>query len=464
MASLASFLGSVLGYGTQGVPAYQQLQAQGIAGAPQINTTEEEQDAAQQSAALTQLQGLANGTGPSVAQGQLSAGLQQSIAAQQAAAAGGRYGQNAALRQRQAAQTAAGLQAGAANQATQTRAQEQQAGIQGSAQLAGQMRGQALAQSTAQAQLQQGYNQQLANLYGAEQGQTAQAAEQLQSSGFNALGSLGGGFLSGAAHGAILGMDSGGVIPTLNINPVSATSYTPFPAAYSSSSSSKSGPPPASAGGDVGTSNYSEDAVGAEEAQGGITGLDDGGVVPTLDIDPVRATSYTPFPSGSKSGGSSSSSGSSSALLALAAKHGAVSSGVTRIGERGPELFLPEHGQAKLIDRPGLVRLGQNGRDVVVPLKKGSAPYHHGPAPMQQTPMPSKPAPKNPKIMESAKKAMAGKGKVFSPGPHAAGLSPKTAPIVVRAMADHGIRPDGKDAKTLLQKARVARAMKYAAR
>lgn len=339
--NLANGLGEFFGYGTSSTPAYQQLQQQGISGVPTISTGEEEQNAAQQSAALAQLQGMAAGTGPSAAQAQLSAGLQQSIAAQQAAAAGGRYGQNAALRQRQASQTGAGLAAGAANQATQTRAQEQQFGAQAAGSLAGQMRQQSLAGATSQAQLQQGYNQQIAGLYGQEQGQQAQAGQNLQNSLTNSLGGLG-------------------------------------------------------------------------------------------------------------------------ALTSLLA-HGGVASGtLTRIGERGPELFMPEHGQAKLIDRPGLVRLGQAGKDVVVPLRKGSAPYHHGPAPMHETSMPSKPAPKNPKVMESAKKAMAGKGKVFSPGPGAAGLSPQTAPIVARAMADHGIHPDGKDAKTLLQNARVARAMKYA--
>lgn len=382
MASgLAGLFGNIFGYGVNNTPAAQQLANQGV-NQVQLQTGEEEQNAAAQQMALSQYQQMAAGLGPSAAQAQLSAGLQQSIAAQQAAAQGGRYGQNAALRQRQAAQTGAGLAGGAANQAAQLRAQEQQAGIQGSAATASQMRGQALQAATTQGQFQQQYNQLGAGLYGQEQGQQAQAGIGLQNSLFGGAGSLVSQGLSGLGGGT------------------------------------------ASTGSLLGSANSGLASVGqapvvlAGAAHGAVAGM----------------------------------------------AHGGMAGQPTYVGERGPELLLPQNGQAKLIDKPGMVRLGQHGRDIVVPLKKGSAPYKKGSLPKHETKMPSKPAPKQVELLESAKKAMAGKGKVFSPGPGAKGLSPETAPLVAKALADHGIDAKIQNARQILQHSRVLRALQHAGR
>lgn len=338
-------------------PAAAQLAAQGIDPVT-LQLAGFNAAGANQNQALNQYQQMAAGGGPSAAQAQLNAGLQQSMAAQQALASGGRYGQNAALRQRQAVQAGAGLQSQAANQAAQLRAQEQQAGIAGSASLSSQMANQQLQAALGQGQLSQEYNKLGAGLYGQEQGQTAQAAANLQGSLFNGAGSL--------INQGFSGVGGGGG--------------------------------PASTG-------------RAGMAHGGMAGRGQ----------------------------------------------------PTAIGEKGPELLLPEHGQAKLIDRPGVARLGQNGRDVVVPLERGSAPYHPGKVPNHETGRPQKPAPHQAKLLESAKKAMAGKGKVFSPGPGAKGLSPETAPIVAKALFDHGIKSDMPNARALLQHSRVQRALRHAA-
>ncbi len=90
----------------------------------QQTTPENDQDRAAQLALLQQLKGAAAGTGPSAAQSQLSDALSQTIQAQSAAAAGGRYGQNVALRQRAVANQGADLASRAANAAAGLRSQE----------------------------------------------------------------------------------------------------------------------------------------------------------------------------------------------------------------------------------------------------------------------------------------------------------------------------------------------------
>jgi hypothetical protein len=474
---VSGLLGSLFGYGPSGVSAQNQLAGQGVTGAPQIATGEEEANAAQEGQALQQLQNLASGTGPSAAQSQLSAGLQQSAAQQAALAAGGRYGQNAVLRQRQASETGAGLEAGAANQATQTRAQEQQFGAQAAGSLAGQMRGQSLAGATAQAQLQQDYNQQIANLYGQEQGQQAQAGMQLQ----NNLLSPGGGVgslltgLGGLAHGGVAHSDAGSAIPQLTISPIAATSYTPMPAQggqpqqkqktqQKTQTAAQPVDPFNGTGGGIPQGQF----VGY--AQQGLMPYGSGNVrtyqvgVPPEDSAP-SAYDDVGHVAGKQAGGTPfvGDFSASPALAALAA-HGAVEGRGTEtyIGEKGPELLLPHAGAAKLIDKPGLTRLGIKGEDVVVPLAKGSAPYHPGPLPKSETPMPSKPAPKNVQIQPKAARAMAGDGDTFSPGPGASALSPQTAPIVQQALADHGIHPGLAYAHELLRAHRVKRAMMFA--
>lgn len=348
--SLTGALGNLFGYGVGPTNAATQLQGQGIGGPAFANLGQESGDVAQQQALLAQLQGMAAGTGPSAAQAQLSSGIQQAVAAQQAAASGGRYGQNAALRQQAVANQGANLMAGGANQAAQMRAQEMQTGAQGAAGVAGQMTGQALQAAGMQQAGQQAYNNQLSNLYGAEQGQTAQAGQNLQNS---LVGSVGGALAAAMKDGGVAPrhMDSGGLSAIL-------AQLAPY----------------------------------------------------------VHAATRH-------------------------AARGSAGPGMTQVGERGPELLASSdpHERPKLITKPMMLNLGQSARDVVLPLKKGSAPYHPGPEPTTPSPRPTTPAPKHVAIKGEAQKAMAGKGKVHSPGPGAAGLSPKTAPVVAQTLAKHGM-------------------------
>jgi hypothetical protein len=145
------------------------------------------------------------------------------------------------------------------------------------------------------------------------------------------------------------------------------------------------------------------------------------------------------------------------------AAHGSAGSGLTQVGERGPELLASDDPKEKpsLITHPMLLNLGQKARDVVLPLKKGSAPYRPGPEPRTQSPRPTTPAPKHVAVKPEAQKAMAGKGKVHSPGPGADGLSPKTAPVVAKTLAKHGMASSLHPA--VLAMVRAHRAMQHAA-
>jgi hypothetical protein len=369
---LSGYFGDLFGYG----PGYGarnaagQLAGQGIAGPALPNLSQESQSVAQQQQLLNQLQGMAAGTGPSAAQGQLSSGIQQAIAAQGAAAAGGRYGQNAALRQTAVANQGANLMAGGANQAGNMRAQEMQMGAQGAASVAGQMTGQALQAAGMQQAGQQAYNNQLANQYGAEQGQQAQAGQNLQGSAVSAAGSAAG--VGAMAHGGV---------------------------------------------------------EAPHMSSGGLAGI---------------LAQLAPY-------------------VSAAAAHGSAGSGLTQVGERGPELLASADPNEKpsLITHPMLLNLGQQARDVVLPLKKGSAPYQPGPTPMTPSPRPTTPAPQKVAIKGEAQKAMAGKGQTHSPGPGAAGLSPKTAPVVAGTLAKHGMV--GNLHPSVLAMVRAHRALQHAA-
>lgn len=131
-----------------------------------------------QQAAQAAYQGMANGTGPSAAQAQLQSGLDQSIAAQQAAAASTRGGFGLAQAGYNAAQNAGQLEGQAANSAAQLRAQEQQAGIAGLGNISGAI------------QQQQASNQQF-NAQQQQQQQQAAAAAKLQAYGIGASNQLG---------------------------------------------------------------------------------------------------------------------------------------------------------------------------------------------------------------------------------------------------------------------------------
>ena len=349
------------GAGTGMDNATGQLAGQGINGPAQPNLTSYDQQLAQQQQLLTQLQGMAAGTGPSAAQGQLSQAIQQAMAAQNASAAGGRYGQNAATRQQNVGNQAANMQAGAANQAGQLRAQEQQIGAQGAANVAGTMAGQNLQAAGMQQAGQQAYNNQLGTLYGAEQGQNAQAGMALQGSMMNAAG--------GAT--SMMAMAGGGV-----------------------------------------TDHHSE----------GMKHM---------------ALAMSHFHAAHGSGGTG---------------------GETYVGEKGPELLTPEDPQQKpsLITHPMLLKLGQHGRDTVLPLEKGSAPYTPGKLPDKVGKRPTTPAPKHPAVKEEAARALKGEVAPHSPGPGAKGLSPQTAPIVQHALDVHGIHP------AVLAHYRVQRALQHA--
>lgn len=108
-----------------------------------------------QGGALGMYRDAAQGNGPSAAQAQLQSGLDQSIAAQQSAAASTRGGFGLANAQHNAAMNAGQLQGTAANNAAQLRAQEQQAGMAGYAGLANTIQAQQAANAQFQAQQQQ---------------------------------------------------------------------------------------------------------------------------------------------------------------------------------------------------------------------------------------------------------------------------------------------------------------------
>ena len=366
MGSLSQLLGGIFGYGTGGKSAASQLSAQGLTGPATPNLAGFNADQANSQQLLGTLQGEAAGTGPSSAQAQLSQGIQQALGAQSAAAAGGRYGQNAATRQQNVATQGANLEGGAANQAAGLRAQERQAGAQGAAALSGQMGQQQLGAAQLGEQGQLAYNQDLAGLYGQEQGQQAAAGARLQSS------------LTNAAGAAISSMAKGGVIDHHTEGMKHLT---------------------------MALAHMHEASGGDKMAGGGISGL---------------LTQLAPM---------------------LMAKGGASggSPGKTEVGERGPELLTSPDKSKKpaLIDHPMMLNLGQKSRDVVLPLENGSAPYRGGE--MREEGRPTTPAPKHPKIKHEAKEALAGRAPIHEPGPGADALSPRTRPIVEKAMAAHGM-------------------------
>jgi len=122
-------LGAYYGSGLQALGSQYGGQLAALGGHPLAQNSSTAGTAAaigQNQQALAMLQASANGTGPSAAQAQLRAGLDQNIAAQQAQLASTRGGQlaNAGL---QASNVEAGLYQQTANQAAQLRAQEQQA-------------------------------------------------------------------------------------------------------------------------------------------------------------------------------------------------------------------------------------------------------------------------------------------------------------------------------------------------
>ena len=378
MGGLTQLLGSLFGYGvgTGSNNAAGQLAGQGVTGPATPDLRQEQTAFAQQQDILSQLKGMAAGTGPSAAQGQLSQAIQQAIASQGAAAAGGRYGQNAANRQTQVANTAANLEGAGANAAGNLRAQEMQTGAQGAANVSGAMAGEGLNAAALGEQGQMAYNNQLAGLYGAEQGQQAQGGMNLQSSLLNAAGGALGQVTTGGGGGSGGGGSGGG-------------------------------------GSGIG---------------GALTGLlgsmEKGGVVEDHHMTGMKH-------------------------LAEAMKHfhmahgGHIDTpGETLVGEKGPELLASTdpHQKPKTITHPSLLRLGAKGRDVVLPLEKDSAPYHPS-ASAHAEPRPETPAPKHPHIKREAVKALDGEGKVHSPGPGADGLSPKTKPVVEKAMKAGGINP-----------------------
>ena len=403
MGGLAGLLGQLFGYGSQGQSAASQLSAQGVTGPATPNLTGFNAAQGNEGQLFGTLQGEAAGTGPSSSQAMLSQAIQQALGAQSAAAAGGRYGQNAATRQQGVATQAAGLEGGAANQAAGLRAQERQAGAQGAAALSGQMGQQQLGAASLDEQGKLAYNQQLGNLYGAEQGQTAAAGQALQSSLMNAAGgamSMGSG-MGGGGGGGGSGPYAGG----------SSTPYGGY--------------------GQVGGMGGSS-----------INGMAKGGVV-DHHTEGMKHLTMALAHMHEASGGDKMAGGGISALLTQLAPmlmaHGGMGAGKTEVGERGPELLTSPDKSKKpaLIDHPMMLNLGQRSRDVVLPLEKGSAPYHGGE--MREEGRPTTPAPKHPQIKHEAKEALAGRAPIHEPGPGADALSPRTRPIVEKAMAAHGM-------------------------
>jgi hypothetical protein len=363
-------LGQLFGYGGNGTSAATQLATQGVAGPATPNLGQEQAAVVPQTQLLNTLIQRASGTGPSAAQGTLSQAIQSAMNAQGAAASGGRYGQNAQTRQSQVARNASSIEAGGANAAGNLRANEMNAAAGEAAGTAGQLAGEGLQAAGLGEQGQLAYNQQVGNLYGAEQGQQAQAGQQLQGA---ALGALGGAAKGGSNALGLAAMEKGGV-----------------------------------SGEDhhmTGMKHLAEAIKHFHMAHGGH--IDMGNEVLT--------------------------------------------------GEKGPELLASTdpHQKPALITHPSLLHLGEKGKDVVLPLKKGSAPYHPS-ATAEPEARPTAPAPKHPEVKEEAKKALDGKGKVHSPGPGAKGLSPKTKPVVKKAMKAGGINPQA------LAHYRMARAHEHA--
>lgn len=139
-----------------------------------INMKQQEEFRKGQMQLMAQLQQQAAGQGPSLAGGQLSQGIEASIAAQQAALASARGGVNPALA-RQAMQTGAEMRGQEAMQAAQLRMQEQLNAQQALGTLAGQGRQQDIGLATEQAQLGQEHQALQAQLAAQQAGMTTQA-------------------------------------------------------------------------------------------------------------------------------------------------------------------------------------------------------------------------------------------------------------------------------------------------
>lgn len=108
-------------------------------------------DYARQSQLANLVLDAAQGRGPSAAQAQLQAGMDQAIANQYAQAASARSSLGAAAAARQAGMSAAQIQQQTANEAAALRAREQQAAMGLAGDLTSQMRGQSLSQAQADA-------------------------------------------------------------------------------------------------------------------------------------------------------------------------------------------------------------------------------------------------------------------------------------------------------------------------
>lgn len=153
--------------------------------APTVNMTGANIAAANQANALGMYGAAAAGNGPSAAQAQLQAGLQQSIQAQQAEAASARGGFGLANAQHDAMVNSGQLAGNAANASAQLRAQEQQAGMAGYAGLASTAQAQQAQNALNLAQLQQAQNQYNAQNQLAAYGASAGNALAFNNAGMN---------------------------------------------------------------------------------------------------------------------------------------------------------------------------------------------------------------------------------------------------------------------------------------
>lgn len=391
---LFSGLNNWVGVGGGSTPVAQQLLAQGYNSQPNLSAEQGWQN--QQSMLAKMQQQQAAGQGPSAAQAQLSAGVQQGIAGQLAGANATRFGQSPGQSAYNAAGQAAQMQGQAANQASQLKAQEMQSGAQNLGNTLGQGMQGALgmtgAQQTAQAPV--------ANLYGQEQGQQNAANQAL----FSNITSGISGLLGNGAQALTSALEKGGVYMAGG-----GLSYAP------------PGQSQQSSGGGGGAGGLSQLLPLLAAARGG-TFMGGGGL------------SYAPPSQGQQSGGGGG--GLAQLLPLLAAARGGV-----YLGEKGPEIDIAPEGHASLIDHPMLTRLGQG--HVVLPLKHGSAPYQKGPLPRQPTGGPSRPAPKKVALHPAALAEMKGRK---SPAPKQKGiepLSPKSAPAVKSALDRAGVKAEG---------------------
>jgi hypothetical protein len=168
-----------------GIAALGQMQQQGAYGQYQQAYSQQNQARQQQLAALAQVQGLANGTGPSAANAQMMQGLASARQQQASIAANARGGgAGLAAAQQAAAQQGSNIATTGAGQAATLRSQEQLGAIGQYGQMAGQLRASdfgAAQLSTAQqqqsAQQAQAYEQMKQGML-TQQSQYQQAAEQ----------------------------------------------------------------------------------------------------------------------------------------------------------------------------------------------------------------------------------------------------------------------------------------------